>query len=337
MSPDSLRGENMNRRELIWGAGVVAATGLRPSIVAAQERYPSRPAKLVVPFAAGGATDLFARRYAERLSNLLGQRFVVENKPGAGGIIGADIVAKAKPDGYTLLFGSSSTIVTGPLMLQKPPYDPLKDFVLFVVGEVPLAVAVNPSVPARTLGEFIALLKADPDKYRYSSAGPGSINHLGTELFKLKSGRLGGMHVPYKGNNPALLAVMSGEVEFMLETFGTSINQVQAGKLRYLALCARNRSALMPDLPTLVELGYPDVLVSTINSIGLPAGAPPDVVAVISDAISKISQDQTFLSDLRAMAIEPLSDPDPARAAALFAGEISRWKPIIEASGAKIE
>lgn len=327
----------MNRRELLLQAGPLVAAATWSLSAFGNETYPNRPIKLVVPFPPGGPTDVFARRYALQLGKLLGQTVVVENKAGAGGLIGADSVAKAKPDGYTMLFGSSSTQVTTPLLVPNPPYHPVKDFVLLIVGYVPMVIAVNPAVPAKTLQEFVALLKAEPDKYRYSSSGPGSINHLGMELFKLKAGNLVAQHIPYKGNNPALMAVLSGEVDFALDTFGTSMSHYQAGKLRYLAVCAEKRSLLVPDLQTTGEAGLPEVLVSTINPVALPAATPVGIVDAVTEATRGILSDENFLAEIRNMSIEPAGNPDPVKSAAFFTEEMQRWAPIIKASGAKME
>jgi tripartite-type tricarboxylate transporter receptor subunit TctC len=189
----------MDRRTLLIGASVLAGSGVAAPAVLSQDRYPSRPIKLVIPFPPGGPTDMLGRRYGEKLSAILGQPVVIDNKAGAGGILGADLVAKSRPDGYTLLLGSSSTQVTGPLLMPNPPYDPVRDFTLFIIGFVPLVISCNPGLPARTLPEFVALLKANPDKYRCGSSGMGSIGHLGSEFFKLKAGNLISLHVPYKG------------------------------------------------------------------------------------------------------------------------------------------
>ena len=327
----------MNRRKLLLGAAALGTAGLAAPAVFAQDKYPSKPIKLVVPFPPGGPTDVFGRRYAERLSALLGQTVVVENKAGAGGTIGADLVAKAKPDGYTMLFGSSSTQVTSPLLMPDPPYHPVKDFVLFIVGYVPMVIAVNPALPARTLPELVALLKASPDKYRYSSSGMGSINHLGAELFKMKAGNLSALHVPYKGNSPALQACLSGEVDFMLDTFGTSFSHYKSGKLRYLAICDEKRSALAPEVPTTGESGLPEVQVLTVNPVALPAATPPDIVAAVADATRQVMRDEKLLADLRSMSIDPVGDADPVKSAAYFTKEMERWAPIIKATGAKME
>jgi len=229
----------MDRRTLLIGASALAGSGATAPAVLSQDRYPSRPIKLVIPFPPGGPTDMLGRRYGEKLSAVLGQPVVIDNKAGAGGILGADLVAKSRPDGYTLLLGSSSTQVTGPLLMPNPPYHPVKDFTLFIIGFVPMVISCNPGLPASTLPEFVALLRANPDRYRYASSGMGSIGHLGGELFKLKAGRLVSLHVPYKGNNPAVQA------------------------------------AVVPELPTTVECGLPDVLVSTVNPVARPAGRQP--------------------------------------------------------------
>lgn len=327
----------MNRRTLLLGAGATAGIAALPASSFAQDKYPSKPIQFVIPFPPGGPTDVLGRRYAERLSTLVGQPVVVENKAGAGGTVGAGLVARSKPDGYTMLLGSSSTQVTSPLLMPSPPYHPVKDFTLFIIGFVPMVIACNPELPVKTLPELVALLKANPDKYRYSSSGMGSINHLGAELFKMKAGNLVSLHVPYKGNSPALQAALSGEVNWLLDTVGTSLGHYKSGKLRYLAICAEKRSTVVPDVPTTAECGLPDVLVSTVNPVGLPAGTPPEVVNVIADATRKVMSDEKFQADLRAMSIEPVADADAAKSAAYFAAEMERWEPIIKASGAKME
>jgi tripartite-type tricarboxylate transporter receptor subunit TctC len=327
----------MDRRTLLIGASALAGSGTAASAVLSQDRYPSRPIKLVIPFPPGGPTDMLGRRYGEKLSAVLGQPVVIDNKAGAGGILGADLVAKSKPDGYTLLLGSSSTQITGPLLMPNPPYHPVKDFTLFIIGFVPMVISCNPGLPARTLPEFVALLKANPDKYRCGSSGMGSIGHLGCEFFKLKAGNLISLHVPYKGNSAAVQAALSGEVDWLLDTIGTTLGHYRAGKLRYLAVCAPKRTVIVPELPTTGESGLPDVLISTVNPVALPAGTPADVVNTIADATRRIMADETLQADLHALAIEPVADADPLKSAAYFSAERERWAPIIKASGAKME
>jgi tripartite-type tricarboxylate transporter receptor subunit TctC len=327
----------MDRRTLLIGASALAGSGTAAPAVLSQDRYPSRPIKLVIPFPPGGPTDMLGRRYGEKLSAVLGQPVVIDNKAGAGGILGADLVAKSRPDGYTLLLGSSSTQVTGPLLMPNPPYHPVKDFTLFIIGFVPMVISCNPELPAHTLPEFVALLKANPDKYRCGSSGMGSIGHLGSELFKLKTGNLISLHVPYKGNNAAVQAALSGEVDWLLDTIGTTLGHYKAGKLRYLAVCAEKRTVTVPELPTTAECGLPDVLVSTVNPVALPAGAPADIVDTIAEATRRIMADEALQADLRALSIEPVADADPVKSAAYFSAERERWGPIIKASGAKME
>ena len=325
----------MNRRKLL--AGAAALGGAMAAAAHAQDKYPSRPIRLVIPFPPGGPTDLMGRLYGERLAALLGQPVVTDNKAGAGGIVGADLVAKSKPDGYTLLLGSSSTQVTGPLLMPQPPYDPVRDFTLFIIGFVPMVISCNPNLPAKTLPEFVALLKANPDKYRCGSSGMGSIGHLGSELFKLKAGNLVSLHVPYKGNNAAVQATLSGEVDWLLDTIGTTLGHYKAGKTRYLAVCAEKRTSVVPDLPTTAECGLPEVLVSTVNPVALPAGTPSEIVNILAAATRRIMSDEKLQSELRALAVEPVADADPVRSAAYFIAERERWAPIIKASGAKME
>jgi tripartite-type tricarboxylate transporter receptor subunit TctC len=207
----------MDRRTFLIGASALAGSVAAPAVLS-QDRYPSRPIKLVIPFPPGGPTDMLGRRYGEKLSSIVGQPVVIDNKAGAGGILGADLVAKSRPDGYTLLLGSSSTQVTGPLLMPSPPYHPVRDFTLFIIGFVPMVISCNPGLPARTLPEFAALLKANPDKYRCGSSGMGSIGHLGSEFFKLKAGNLISLHVPSaRSGDRADRRCRPGEVRRLLQ------------------------------------------------------------------------------------------------------------------------
>jgi len=314
-----------------------SAAALFPATAAiADPDFPARPLKLVVPFPPGGPTDIFGRRYAERLGAALGQQVVVENRAGAGGTIGAGSVATAKPDGYTMLFGTSSTQVTSPLLQANPPYDPLKDFTMLRVGVVPMILVVRPTLEVKDAREFFALLRANPGKFTFSSAGPGSINHLGVELLKLRAGGLDALHVPYKGTNPAQLAVMAGEVDFLLDTFGTALQAHHAGKLRILATCGENRSATAPDIPTIAEVGLTDATVTTVNVVGLPAQTPAAIVDRIASATRTAMSDEGMQAALAKMGIEPVTNADPVESGRFFGNEISRWAPIVKASGVRI-
>ena len=325
----------MQRRRILSGAAAAAATTVLPFAARSQDAFASRPLKLIVPFPPGGPTDVFGRRWAEKMRELLGQPVVVENRPGAGGTIGATAVAKAPPDGYTLLFGTSSTHVTSPLMLASPPYDPLKDFTLLVVGVVPMVLAVRPGLPVQNVADFVKLVRENPGKFTFGSAGQGSINHLGGELLKLRAG-LNALHVPYKGTNPAQVALMSGEVDFLLDTFGTALAQHHAGKLRIIATFGERRSAVAPEIPTTLESGIPDSSVVTMNVVAMPSAVPGTVVEALSGATRKAMADPALVATLSKLGIEPVTDADPVRSARGFATEITRWAPIVKASGASL-
>jgi len=323
----------MDKRTFLHrGLAAAAAVALPGAALRAQEPYPARPIKLVVPFPPGGPTDIFGRRFAEKARDVLGQPMVVENRAGAGGTIGATAVAKAPADGYTLLFGTSSTHVTSPLMLASPPYDPLKDFTQLIVGVVPMVLAVRPNLPAQTVQEFVKLIRDNPGRFTFGSAGPGSINHLGGELLKLGAG-LNALHVPYKGTNPAQMALMAGEVDFLLDTFGTALPQHQAGKIRIIATLGERRSAVAPDIPTTIESGIADSSVTTVNVVAMPSAVPASVVDALAGATRKVMADGPLAAGLAKLGIEPVTDADPVRSARFFAAEIARWAPIVKASG----
>ncbi|MBV7481687.1 tripartite tricarboxylate transporter substrate binding protein [Bordetella sp. BOR01] len=322
----------MQRRQALLAA---AAIGILSSTARAQGTYPTRLIKLVVPAPAGGPTDVFARRYAERLREIVGQPVVVENRAGAGTTLGANAVAKALPDGYTLLFGTSSSHVTSPLMLRQCPYDPLKDFSMFIVGVVPLVLAVRPDLPAQNFQDFLKLVRGAPGKYTFGSAGPGSINHLAGELLKLRAG-LDALHIPFRGTNPAQVALMSGQIDFLCDTFGTALPQHQAGKLRIIATLGEQRSASAPEIPTTIESGIPDSSAVTVNHVAMPARVPPAVLHRLTEATRKVMSDPELAESLSKMGIEPVADPDPVRSARFIAAEIARWTPIIKASGVSI-
>lgn len=327
----------MKRREFL-AASLAAGTGvLVPAGTAlADASFPNRVLKLVVPFTPGGPTDIFGRRYAERLGAILGQQVVVENRAGAGGTIGAGSVANARPDGYTMLFGTSSTQVTSPLMQANPPYDPLRDFTMLRVGVVPMILVARPTLQVKDARELLDLLRAKPGKYTFSSAGPGSINHLGVELLKLRAGGLDALHVPYKGTNPAQVALMAGEVDFLLDTFGTALQYHQAGKLKILATCGENRSAAAPEIPTIAEAGLSDATVTTVNVVCLPAQTPAPVVERIAAATRTVMAEEGMQAALARMGIEPVTNADPEESGRFFANEIARWAPIVKASGVRL-
>jgi tripartite-type tricarboxylate transporter receptor subunit TctC len=274
----------MNRRE--------AALCLAGSILAAHpawaQSYPNRPVKIINPFPPGSPVDVVARPIAQKLQEQLGQPVVVDYKAGAGGTIGAEQVAKSPADGYTILLTSASTHVIAPVLRKSLPYDALKDFVpLALVAHGPTAIVVHPSVPARTLAEFVQFAKASPGKVAYASSGPGTILHLNGELFASKTGtRL--LHVPYKGAVPASTDLLAGQVQVMFDSITNSAPQVKAGKLRALAVLTPQRTPLMPDVPTAQEQGFQGLEFPAWIGLFAPAGTPRDVTAQLLKSLQAI-------------------------------------------------
>ena len=324
----------MKRRHLIVAAaGLVAA----PAIVRAQAKYPDRTMRLVVPFAPAGPTDIIGRMVAEKMTTLLGQTMIVENKAGAAGSIGAVEVKNAKPDGYTFLFAPSSTHAVNPTAFVKPAYDAVKDFTpISSICVNPLVLVTHPSMPDSVMG-LVDLMKKNPGKYSYASSGNGSILHLATEYFK---GEVGGMnveHIPYKGSGPALQDVMSGQVAWMMETFSTTLQQHRAGKMRILAYAHAKRAPIAPEIPTMIEAGVKGYEAYTFNLILGPAGMPQNVVDTIDQASRKLMSDPTAIKFLEDIAAVPATDTTPARTAKFIADEIAKWAPVIRAAGVRIE
>lgn len=274
----------MNRREAaLWlAAGALAAPA------AWAQGYPARPVKIINPFPPGSPVDVVGRPIALKLQEVLGQPVVVDYKSGAGGTIGADLVAKSAADGYTLLLTSASTHVIAPVLRKALPYDALKDFVpLALLAHGPTAIVVHPSVPAHTLAEFVQYVKAHPGKVAFASSGPGTILHLNGELFASRTGTQL-LHVPYKGAVPAATDLLGGQVQVMFDSITNSAPQVKAGKLRALAVLTPERSPLMPDVPTAQEQGFQGLEFPAWIGIFAPAGTPRDVVSELTKALRTI-------------------------------------------------
>jgi tripartite-type tricarboxylate transporter receptor subunit TctC len=274
----------MNRREaaLLLAAGVLAGPAARA------ESYPAHTIRIVNPFPPGSPVDVVARPLAQKLQELLGQAVVVENKAGAGGTVGAEMVARAPADGYTLLVTSASTHVIAPVLRKSMPYDALKDFVpLALVAHGPTAIVVHPSLPVHTLAEFVQYARAHPGKVAYASSGPGTILHLNGELFAAKTGTEL-LHVPYKGAVPASTDLLAGQVQAMFDSITNAAPQVKAGKLRALAVLTPQRSPLMPDVPTAQEQGFQGLEFPAWIGVFAPAGTPRDVVARLEDALKTL-------------------------------------------------
>ncbi|BDB23840.1 hypothetical protein Tamer19_27870 [Cupriavidus sp. TA19] len=272
-------------------AACVAAIGLAYAGFAQAQSYPTKPIRLIVPFAAGGTTDIVARSVSDALGRELGQPVVVENRGGGGGAIGADALAKSAPDGYTLGIATVSTMATNPATNPKNPYDPLKDFAPITnLVNVPNVLTVNPKVPAKTLKEFVALLKANPGKYSYASAGKGSISHLDGELFKDIT-KTDMVHIPYRGSGPALNDTLAGQVNAQFDNLPSSMPHIQAGKLRALAVAAPKRVEGLPDVPTFAEAGMKDMNNMAWYGLVAPAGTPAAILTRVHAAAVKALQD----------------------------------------------
>ena len=324
----------MKRRHLLAaGFGTLAAPGL----VRAQAKYPERTMRLVVPFAPAGPTDIIGRKAAEKLTAILGQTMIVENKAGAAGSIGAVEVKNAKPDGYTFLFAPSSTHAINPTAFVHPAYDAVKDFTpISSVCVNPLVLVTHPSMPDSVSG-LVELMKKNPGKYSYASSGTGSILHLATEYFKKEVGGMDVVHVPYKGSGPALQDVMANNVQWMMETFSTTLQQHRAGKVRILAYAHAKRAPIAPEIPTMIEAGVKGYEAYTFNLILGPAGLPKNVVDTIDQASRKLMADAEMIKFLEDIAAVPTTDTTPERTAKFISDEIAKWAPVIRAAGVKIE
>jgi len=321
------------RRVLRIGAGLALAVAL-PARAAGE--WPTKPVRLIVPFPPGGSTDILGREIAQKLQQALGQPFVVENKPGAGGSIGATEVARAAPDGYTLLMGHIGTLAVNPSLYKQLPYDPLTSFTpVALVARVPNVLVVNPAVNARTVQELIALAQAKPGALRYASGGNGSAAHIAMEYFKLRT-KTDIQHIPYRGTSPAVADVLGGQVEIIMTGVPAVQQQVKAGKLRALAVSSKSPVASMPDLPTIASAGMPDFEAIQWYGVVAPARTPAAVVSLLNEEINRALTSPALKARLDAEGAEA-APGTPAAFGALIASEIARWKPVIEQSNMKPE
>ena len=332
----------MNRRDML-AAGlallpVAAAATFCARRAAAQGRYPDRPIRLIVPFAPGGATDVVGRLWAQKIGPDLGT-VVSENKASGGGALGASEVARAQPDGYTFLFGNTSTQVLLPLLMSRPPYDPLKDFTsIYILCNSPTVIVVHESVPARTLLELIAYARANPGKLSYGSAGAGTLTNLAGELFKQLINAPDIVHIPYKGSAPGLTDLASGHIPMMTPNIGGALLDFhRTGKVRILAVAAETRLRAAPDIPTAREAGLPGMVAANFNGLFAPAGLAPAIVDRLAGATRKLMADPAFDQLLVASGFEPTAESSPQQAERLVADEVARWTPIMKATNFKME
>lgn len=303
---------------------------------ASAQAYPSRPVHLVVPFAPGGGVDIIARLFGEAVSPALGQPIVVENRPGAGAAIGAEYVARSAPDGYTLLIGTSSTHGVNSAVHPDLPYDPIKDFSpVVLLSTTPWMVVVNPSVPVHTPKELIAYAKAHPGKLNFASYGTGSSNHLATELLKAMAG-IDVVHVPYKGSAPALLDLIAGQVQFMLDTFSTSAPHVQAGKIRLIGVTSAQRVSFAPNAPTVAESAVPGYTTGAFFAAFAPAKTPPEIVERLNVEFNAALRRPELRGKLAKLAMEPAGGP-PGLLARKVADEVRTWHDLVQRQHLKFE
>jgi tripartite-type tricarboxylate transporter receptor subunit TctC len=318
-------------------ATAIAALAVTATGTQAADNYPTRPINLIIPFAAGGPTDIVGRIMGARMGQILGQTFVVEDRSGAGGNIGADFVAKASNDGYTLLFATVSTNAINPGLYKHMPYDAVKDFApVGRVGVTPTLLMVNPSVQATDIKSLVALLKANPGKYDYGSSGVGSILHLCGEEFKAMAG-VDIVHVPYKGSAPMDVDLLGGQISLAFDATPTALPMSRSGKVRALGAGMLKRLDAMPDLPTLDEQGLKGYECYTWNVILAPAGTPQEVVDKLNDAVNKSLDDPKVIDSLKKAGVNPTPGSTPASTGDFIKAEQAKWAPIIKASGAQVD
>ncbi len=315
---------------------IVALFGSIFTATASGQAFPAKPVKILVGSAAGGPIDLVSRLTAQKLTEILEQPFLIENRAGAGGTIAGENVARSASDGYMLYMGSAATLCIAPALYPKLPYDSIKDFApISVVAATSFELVVNVSTPVLSLQEFVDLAKAKPGQLRYGSAGSGSATHLSAELFKSMA-KVEVVHVPYKGGSPALIDLLSGQIDFMFDTIPTSMRMVKAGKLRALGTTGSQRSPVMPDLPTLAEAGIAGYESTTWFGLLAPAATPRDRIDRLSTTIRKIVSSDDIRKQMLGQGIEPVGNT-PEQFAQLIKLELPKWAKVVQASGAKAE
>ncbi len=303
-------------------AGLVMTAG-------AHAAYPDKPVTIIVPFPPGGSTDMVARIMTQKMSEKLGQPVIVENKPGATGAIGAAQVKRSAPDGYTILCASIGVWAVNPFLQKNLAYDPAKDFDLLTVAvKSPNVLVIHPSVPAKDVKELVEYLKLKPNKVTFPSSGAGSSDHLTAALFWMSTGTTG-IHVPYKGGGPAIADLVAGHAEASFQNLNNVIGHIKAGKLRALAVTAEKRAALLPDVPTMVELGYKDVVVTSWQAFGAPKGLPTDVKKAIHEAMMAALKDPETSKKLTDPGFE-VTASTPEEFAKFLQAELAKWKTVVE-------
>ena len=314
---------------IVAGAALVGA-----NTVSGQNKYPDHPIRLIVPFPPGGQTDIVSRHIGSKITPILGEQLIIDNRSGAAGTLGSGEAARAKPDGYTLLIATSSTHAINPTAMVNIPYDAVKDFApITVVGTGPMAYTVHPSVPARTLKQLMVDVRAHPGRYSYGTSGVGGINHLAGELLLMRAVKLKMLHVPYRGAGASLADLIGGQIPVVVSTLSSALPHHLHGLVRILAVASEQRSRGAPDIPTTAEAGVPGVVAYTYNILLAPAGTPRAIVDELSEAVAKVMADRSFTDTLVKLGVDPISDSNPDKAAAMIKTELAKWAPLIESLG----
>ncbi|MGO4390279.1 Bug family tripartite tricarboxylate transporter substrate binding protein [Variovorax sp. M-6] len=325
----------MDRRTLLTTLAATAAAAAAPW-ARAQGAYPDQLIKWVVPYPAGGGTDVIARTLAEAMRQTLGQQIVIDNRPGASTNIGAELVAKAKPDGYTIMSADNALLAFNEHLFSKLPFNPEKDFsYIGAIGKFPLALVVHPDFPAQDFKAFLAYVKANPGKVNYASPGNGSPHHLAMEMFKVRTGTFI-THIPYRGAAPAMADVMGGQVPAMFLDLASGLSIMQSKKVRVLAIGSGSRSKLLPEVPTLAEVGVANSEVFAFQGVVGPAGIPPAIVARLNGDLNRAFTAPAVQKRFNDFGMEAMPGT-PQQFAALSRAESQRWGPIIKAAGIKLD
>ena len=310
------------------------AAALAPAALA--QDYPSKPVRFVVGFTAGGATDVAARIVAQRLSESLGRTFVVDNRPGASGLIGAELVAKAPPDGYTLLVAPQTSQAVAPSLYGKIAYDPVRDFVpITIIASSPLLVTVHPSVPVKSIKELIALARARPGEVTFGSGGPGSAPHMAGELMNIEA-RVKMVHIPYKGEAPGVRDLLAGQITFIASTFPPLLPHVRAGKLRSLAVTSLQRAPTLPEIPTAAESGLPGFDVAAWFGMFAPAGTSPEIIKKLHADVVRVISSPDVKEKIAVQGLFVVANT-PDETATFLKAEIAKWARVVKISGATVQ
>jgi tripartite-type tricarboxylate transporter receptor subunit TctC len=320
----------------LTGAGAAALSGSARSALAAL--YPDRPIRLVLPFPPGGVFDIVGRPWAEKVTKPLGPVFV-DNQPGAGGSLAAQLVAHAPPDGYTIFLGSSSIHLTEMILREHPLLDPMKELTpVSMVAITCFAIVVNPAVPVATLGELVAYVKANPGKMAFGSAGTGTLNHLSGELLKSLTGITDLPHVPYRGAGPAIADAIGGQIPMIIPAMTNQVLEFhRTGKLRLLAITNPERLPVAPEIPTAIEAGVPGLFSQQVLGLFAPAGTPPAIIAQIDRANHRAMADASYRQSLFDAAVIPVPDWTTAQFDAFMDAEVARWTPLVKAIGVRLD